>query len=61
MLICTCCGANCDPGDLRQGLCEDCRTNEPEFRILPKTTDRKRMMAKEIMERSVVTWHRFIS
>ena len=51
MTECRECGANCDPGELKQGLCNDCRGSEPEFRILPKTTDRRRMMAKEVMER----------
>lgn len=56
MSECRLCGCNCDPGELKQGLCEDCRGSEPEFRILPKTTDRRKMMAYERAERNGVAW-----
>ena len=57
MIECRNCGANCDPGDLRQGLCEDCRDNEPEYRILPRTTDRRRQCVIEQIERKgIASW-----
>ena len=56
MSECRECGCNCDPGELKQGLCEDCRGSEPEFRMLPKTTDRRRQAVIEQIERSVRTW-----
>lgn len=56
MSECRNCGSNCDPGELRQGLCEDCRSNEIEFRILPKNTDQRREAFIEKMERSNKTW-----
>jgi NMD protein affecting ribosome stability and mRNA decay len=56
MRECRNCGANCDPGDLQQGLCEDCRGSEPEFRMLPKNTDARRQKIFEQMERNGVTW-----
>lgn len=56
MIECRVCGANCDPGDLRQGVCEDCRNAEQEFHILPKTTDQRRKAMIERMERSNNTW-----
>lgn len=56
MIECRKCGANCDPGDIRQGLCEDCRSCEQEFHILPKTTEQRRKTTIERMERSNNTW-----
>lgn len=56
MIECRACGANCDPGDLRQGLCEDCRSPEVEFRIPPKVTDRRRKEAFERLERRGIAW-----
>ena len=56
MVRCRNCGSNCDPGDIRQGLCEDCRSPEPEVRILPKNTDARRQRAFEEMERNGVSW-----
>jgi len=54
MVICRGCGANCDPGDIQMELCEDCRSPEPEIRILPVNTDRRRMRAYEEAERNGV-------
>lgn len=56
MIECRICGANCDPGDLRQGVCEDCRSPEQEFHVLPKTTDQRRKSMVERMERSNKKW-----
>ena len=30
MLTCRICGCNCDPADLQNGVCEDCRTEQDE-------------------------------
>jgi NMD protein affecting ribosome stability and mRNA decay len=56
MIICRNCGANCDPGDIQQGLCEDCRSPEAEFRMVPMVTDRRRQKAFEQAERMGVAW-----
>jgi NMD protein affecting ribosome stability and mRNA decay len=56
MITCRCCGANCDPADLRQGLCDDCRSAEPEVRMIPAVTDRRRQRVYEEMERNGVAW-----
>lgn len=56
MVECRVCGANCDPGDIRQGLCEDCRNAEQEFHIRPKTTDQRRRAAFEQIERRETAW-----
>lgn len=52
MIVCRGCGANCDNGEVKQGLCEDCRDSEPEFRMVPTTTDRRRQKAYEQAERN---------
>lgn len=28
MIECRICGCNCDPGDLQEGVCDDCRTEK---------------------------------
>jgi len=56
MIVCRGCGANCDPADIRQGLCDDCRSPEVEFRKMKVVTDRKRQQAFEEIERSKNTW-----
>lgn len=28
MIECRICGCNCDPGDLKEGVCDDCRTEK---------------------------------
>lgn len=56
MIICRNCGANCDPSDIREGLCDDCRSPEPEIRMIPKVTDRRRQNIYEEMERNGVAW-----
>ena len=56
MRECIVCGGNCDPGELRQGVCDDCRGNEIEFHIRPKTTDQRRAAIIERIERSKKTW-----
>ena len=56
MIECRICGANCDPGDLRQGVCEDCRSPEVELHMLPKTADQRRNANIEKIERSEKTW-----
>lgn len=55
-VTCNVCGANCDPGELRNGICEDCRnaSAEVEFRIPKKVTDRRIMAAYEEAERNSV-------
>lgn len=59
MIVCRCCGVNCDPSDIQDGLCDDCRSPEPEIRMIPKVTDRRRMMAYEEAERNGVAWQVF--
>lgn len=54
MIVCRECGANCDPSDIRQGLCEDCRSPEVEFRKMKVNTDRRRQKAFEDIERQGV-------
>lgn len=56
MIECRVCGANCDPGDLKNGICEDCQSPEAEFRILPKNMDQRIQATKERMERSKDIW-----
>lgn len=56
MVVCRDCGANCDPSDLKQGICEECRSPETEFRMVPTVTDRRRQRFYEEMERNGVTW-----
>lgn len=56
MIVCRGCGANCDPADVQHGLCEDCRSPEPELRIVPTSTDRRIMRAYEEAERNGVSW-----
>lgn len=56
MIVCRGCGANCDPSDIRDGLCDDCRSPEAEIRMVPTTTDRRRMKAYEEAERNGVAW-----
>ena len=58
-VICRGCGANCDPADIRQGLCEECWSAEPEVRITSMGTDRKRQKVLEEMERSWLEWGHF--
>ena len=48
MLSCRICGGICDPGDLRDGVCDDCRyeqqreqTREQELRRLVKAEFRQ--------------------
>lgn len=53
MVVCRECGANCDPADIRQGLCDDCRSPEVEFRKMKVTTDRRKQYIFEEMERNV--------
>lgn len=36
MIRCEYCGAACDPSDIRQGLCDDCRSPETEFRPIKR-------------------------
>ena len=52
MIECRICGANCDPGDLRNGVCDDCRSPEVEFRQIKKNTDGNRQREIERIERS---------
>ncbi len=40
MLTCRMCNCNCDPGDLRDGVCDDCREMEQKER------DRKMEMSR---------------
>ena len=56
MIECRACGANCDPSDIKNGLCDDCRSPEIEFRILPKNTDARRQMEYERIERRKPAW-----
>ena len=56
MIVCRECGANCDPGDIQQGLCEDCRSPEQEIHILPKNIDGRRQREKENIERNGARW-----
>ena len=60
MNVCRNCGANCDPGELRQGLCDDCRSMETEVRMVPVVTDRRRQRVFEEMERNGVAWAAYI-
>ena len=50
MIVCRECGANCDPSDIRQGLCEECRSPEVEFRKIKNVTDRRKQQAYELIE-----------
>lgn len=38
MIVCRICGCNCDPGELEQGVCEECRKLEendfPKMRLI---------------------------
>lgn len=54
MIVCRECGANCDPSDIRQGLCDECRSSEVEFRKMKVVTERRRQQAFELIERQGV-------
>lgn len=58
MIVCRGCGANCDPADIQQGLCDECRSPEAELRMVPAVTDRRRQRVYEEMERNGVAWKR---
>ena len=61
MTECRNCGARCLDGLAVNGICEDCRSPEAEFRIIPKVTDRRRQMVYEQIERSGMTWQRCLT
>ncbi len=50
MYICDRCGCNCDAGELRGGVCDDCREEERQLEIR-KEYDRK-MRAMNIVEQT---------
>lgn len=56
MTECRNCGAKYMDGLVVNGICEDCRSPEAEFRMLPKLTDRRRQAAYERYERSGAKW-----
>lgn len=37
MVSCRRCGCNCDPGDLKGGICEDCREEERQEEVRAQT------------------------
>lgn len=45
MLTCRLCGCNCDPSDLVNGVCDDCR--EAESREQEKQRELSRIMSAE--------------
>lgn len=40
MLTCRICGCNCDPGDLKNGVCDDCRKEKRKEEHRKQETER---------------------
>lgn len=50
MVKCKRCGCLCDPGDLQNGVCDDCRTEEKELEA--KREEIIKMLAKNLIEQA---------
>lgn len=61
MIECRICGANCDPGDLVNMVCDDCRNAEQEFHILPRTAEQRKQSLIDRIERGNKICRAYIS
>lgn len=50
MSICRMCGCRCDPGDLQNGVCDDCREEKLQAEI--REEERRQMFARHITEQA---------
>lgn len=50
MQVCKRCGCLCDPGDLINSICDDCRTQEKEMEV--KRDETIKMLAANLIEQA---------